>query len=62
MNYYAEMEHLPKEAAQLVKQLPLRIWLRRSHLQAENKALKGEVRRLKSKMAQEAAGRYPGSR
>ena len=31
MKYYAEMEHLLKEAAQLIK-ASLRIWLRRSHI------------------------------
>ena len=56
MKYYAEMEHLLKEAAQLIKASPENLAEKITHLQAENKALKGEVDSLKSKMAQEAAG------
>ena len=56
MNYYAEMEHLLKEAAQLVKATPENLAEKITHLQAENKSLKGEVESLKSKMAQNAAG------
>ena len=56
MNYYAEMERLLKEAAQLVKATPENLAEKITHLQAENKTLKGEVERLKSKMAQSAAG------
>ena len=56
MNYYAEMERLLKEAAQLVKATPENLAEKITHLQAENKSLKGEVESLKSKMAQSAAG------
>ena len=56
MNYYAEMERLLKEAAQLVKATPDNLAEKITHLQAENKSLKGEVESLKSKMAQNAAG------
>ena len=56
MNYYAEMERLLKEAAQLVKATPENLAEKITHLQAKNKSLKGEVESLKSKMAQSAAG------
>ena len=40
MNYYAEMERLLKEAAQLVKATPENLAEKITHLQAENKSLK----------------------
>ena len=47
MNYYAEIERLLKEAAQLVKATPENLAEKITHLQAENKSLKGEVESLK---------------
>ena len=53
-------KHKLKEAAQLVKATPENLAEKITHLQAENKSLKGEVESLKSKMAQERSRRYPG--
>ena len=56
MKYYAQIEEMLKNAAQLMKATPENLADKITHLMAENKALHGEVESLKSKMAQEAAG------
>ena len=56
MKYYAQIEETLKNAAHLMKATPDNLADKIAHLMSENKALHGEVERLKSKMAQEAAG------
>ena len=56
LEYYKKQEALLHEAAKALKTTPSEMIEKITHLQAENKSLKGEVESLKSKMAQNAAG------
>ena len=56
MDYYEEQEQKLHEAAKMLKTTPDNMEEKISHLQAENKALKGEVESLKGKLAKDAMG------
>ena len=55
LKYYDKLESQLHEAAKLLKASPDNLSEKISHLQAENKALHGEIDSLKSKLAQNAA-------
>lgn len=55
LRYYDKLENQLHEAARLLKASPDNLSEKISHLQAENKALHGEIESLKSKLAQNAA-------
>ena len=56
LRYYNDLEAKMQEAAKLVKATPDHLSEKIEHMLSENKALHSEVDRLKSKLAQEAAG------
>ena len=55
MEYYSGLEQKLMETAKLMKTTPDSITEKTAHLLAENKALRGEIESLKSKLAKDAA-------
>ncbi|MCI8638049.1 MAG: alanine--tRNA ligase [Coprococcus sp.] len=56
IRYYNTLEERLNDAAKLLKATPETVADKISHLQAENKELRGEIESLKSKMAKDAMG------
>ena len=56
LKYYDELEKKLYETAKLLKATPDHLAEKVAHLMSENKALKGEVESLKSKLAKDAMG------
>ena len=56
MNYYSELEEKLHRAAKLLKASPDKLEEKITHVLAENKELRAEVERLKSKLAKDAMG------